>query len=115
MLKSIGTFVLIAAALVALVNWPAGAQQVTSGATYASGTGRNDLITYCLPGEAGKPASLTIIDPIARRIAVYHVSRDSGEIQLKSVRNITGDLGLDYWNSGSPLPSEIMKGLGRSQ
>jgi len=40
---------------------------------------------------------------------------DSGEIQLKSVRNVTGDLGLDYWNSGSPLPQEITKMQERQQ
>jgi len=50
-----------------------------------------------------------VIDPGTRRIAVYHVNRESGEIQLKSVRNIAWDLGMEYFNSGSPLPDEISK------
>jgi hypothetical protein len=115
MLKSFGTLALAVAAVVAAVSWPADAQHVAPGATYASGTGRNDLITYCLPGEAGKPTSVLVLDPLARRLVVYHINRESGEIVLKSARNITGDLGLDYWNSGSPLPQEIMKGLERTQ
>ncbi len=113
--KPIGTVVLVTASVVAVVSWPADAQPVAPTATYSSGTGRNDLITYCLPGEAGKPTALTIVDPIARRIAVYHVSRDSGEIQLKSVRNIAWDLGMEYFNGGNPLPEEIRKGLERTQ
>lgn len=109
------TFVLAFLALLAAVGWSADAQTVAPSATYASGTGRNDLITYCLPGEGEKPSALTIIDPISRHIAVYHVSRDSGEIQLKSVRNIAWDLGMEYFNSGNPLPEEIRKGLQRTQ
>lgn len=113
--KSFGTFLVAVLGAAVAVSWPAGAQPVAPSATYASGTGRNDLITYCLPGEGGKPSALLVLDPIARRVVVYHVDRDSGEIQLKSVRNISGDLGLDYWNSGSPLPQEILKGLSRTQ
>jgi hypothetical protein len=105
------------AAVLAFVacGWSADAQQSPSSATYASATGQNDLITYCIPGEGGKPSALTVIDPAVRRIAVYHINRENGEIQLKSVRNITGDLGLDYWNSGSPLPQEITKMQQRQQ
>jgi hypothetical protein len=96
----------LAVAVAAGVAWSVEAQQ-PAGAIYSS-AGRNDLITYCTPVE-GKPTALTVIDPTTRRIAVYHVNRESGEIQLKSVRNITGDLGLEYFNSGSPLPDEISK------
>lgn len=106
-----------AAALVALValGWSANAQQTAPSApAYASGGGRSELITYFLPVD-GRPSTLTVIDPASRRIAVYHVNRENGEIQLKSVRNIAGDLGLEYFNSGSPLPQEILKMQQRQQ
>jgi hypothetical protein len=48
-------------------------------------------------------------------VAVYHLNRETGEIQLKSVRNIAWDLGMEYFNSGSPLPEEIRRGLERQQ
>jgi hypothetical protein len=103
--KWIGSFGL-AAVVAAGVAWSVQAQQ-PAGAVYSSG-GRNELITYCTPAE-GKPTSLLVIDPAARRVAVYHINRESGEIQLKSVRNIAGDLSLDNWNTGGLSPDEISK------
>jgi hypothetical protein len=100
--------------VVGALGWSAEAQQAAPGAAYSSAAGRGDLITHCVAAE-GKPTALTVIDPAARRIAVYHVNRDTGEIQLKSVRNIAWDLGMEYFNSGSPLPEEIRKGLERQQ
>ena len=105
---------LAAVLAVVAVAWSADAQQASVGAVYGASGGPQELITHFLPSE-GKATALTIVDPVTRRIAVYHVARDSGEIQLKSIRNITGDLGLDYWNSGSPLPQEIMKGIERNK
>jgi hypothetical protein len=113
-LKSYRIVGLAAVLAIGVVGWSAGAQQPSASATYASATGHNDLITYFLPAE-GQPSALTVIDPVARRIAVYYINRENGEIQLKSVRNIAGDLGLDYWNSGSPLPQEIIKMQQRQQ
>jgi hypothetical protein len=115
MSKSFWSIALAAGAAVAAIGWTADAQQAAPGASYASSGGRADLITYFLPGEANKANTLTIVDPASRSVAVYHVSRDSGEIQLKSVRNIAWDLGMEYFNSGSPLPEEIRRGLERQQ
>ena len=50
---------------------------------------------------------LTIIDPRARVIGVYHIDSARGEIALKSVRNIHWDLQLTEFNSAAPLPREI--------
>ena len=111
MSKSFWSVGLAAALLVGAWAWSADAESIVPGAAY-SASARGDLITYCVPTE-GKPTALTVIDPAARRIAVYHVNRDTGEIQLKSVRNIAWDLGMEYFNSGSPLPEEIRKGLER--
>ncbi|MFM2097358.1 MAG: hypothetical protein RIS70_4482 [Planctomycetota bacterium] len=50
---------------------------------------------------------LILIDLRARSIAVYQVSRGTGQLALKSVRNVHSDLQMDDFNGGSPSPQEI--------
>ena len=50
---------------------------------------------------------ITVIYPKMRVICVYHVSLASGEIALKSVRNMHGDLQMDEFNGTSPSTREI--------
>lgn len=50
---------------------------------------------------------VTVVDPDTRTMAVYHVDKATGEIVLKSVRNIHYDLKMVEFNGKSPLPSEI--------
>jgi hypothetical protein len=112
-LKSYRNVGLAAVLAVAAVAWSADAQQAGIGA-YPAAAGARELITYFLPVE-GKATTLALVDPASRHIAVYHVSRETGEIQLKSIRDIAGDLQLDYFNCGGPLPEEIRNGLKRVQ
>jgi hypothetical protein len=63
--------------------------------------------------ENGQPLILTVVDPRERALAIYHVDRGTGEITLKSVRNLTWDLQMVQFNSGNPLPQDIRNGLGR--
>ena len=71
--------------------------------TPASG---GELLTLAAP--AGEHAQqVTIIDPATRTMAVYHIDTTSGEIVLKSVRNIHYDLKMMEFNGASPLPGEI--------
>ena len=107
--RGVGLAVVIAAAGLA---WSAEAQQPASMPNFGAA---GQLITYLIPSTDAKPTALTIVEPATKRIVVYHIDKTSGEITLKSARNISGDLGLDYWNSGSPLPSEIMQGIERKQ
>ncbi|MBX3427499.1 MAG: hypothetical protein KF688_17605 [Pirellulales bacterium] len=101
--------ILALAFVVAAATWPAGAQSPGSAAA-GSGT---ELITHLLPVE-GQPTQLTLIDPARRVLAVYHITRDSGEIHLKSVRNIQGDLQLEEFNGVPPLPKEILNMIRRT-
>jgi hypothetical protein len=48
-----------------------------------------------------------LIDPATRTMAVYHIDTSSGEIALKSVRNVNFDLQMMEFNGKSPLPNEI--------
>ena len=50
---------------------------------------------------------ITVIDPRARSLAVYHVDRVTGGLSLKSVRNLTWDLQIEDFNSTNPTPREI--------
>ena len=50
---------------------------------------------------------ITIVDPRQRVMAVYHVDRVSGALALKSVRNLTWDLLIEDFNSGTPAPRDI--------
>ena len=70
----------------------------------ASGTG--GLLTHAVSiGEARQ--QLTVIDPQMRVVSVYHIDSASGEIALKSVRNIHWDLQMVEFNASSPAPREI--------
>jgi hypothetical protein len=70
------------------------------------------LITQ-VTAENGQPLTVTVIDPHQRVMAIYHVDRASGEIALRSVRNLTWDLQMIEFNSGNPLPQDIRSGLQR--
>jgi len=50
---------------------------------------------------------VTVIDPKMRVMAVYHVDPTSGEITLKSVRNIHWDLQMEEFNGVKPSPRDI--------
>jgi hypothetical protein len=54
---------------------------------------------------------ITVVDPRARVVSVYHVARDTGEISLKSVRNIHWDLQMEEFNSANPQPREVRVAL----
>jgi len=50
---------------------------------------------------------LMVVDPELRVMSVYHVDGATGEIVLKSVRNIHWDLQMMEFNGTSPTPREI--------
>jgi hypothetical protein len=56
---------------------------------------------------------VTVIDPIQRVMGIYQVDRSTGEIALRSVRNLTWDLQMIEFNSGKPMPQDIRSGLAR--
>jgi len=50
---------------------------------------------------------VTVVDPRRQVMAVYHIDRNTGSINLRSVRNVQWDLVMEDFNSGSPTPREI--------
>jgi hypothetical protein len=73
-----------------------------------------NLITHVLPTEGG-PQAIVVVDPVQRVLAVYHVDKTTGEVALRSVRNITWDLQMVEFNSGEPLPQDIRNMRGELQ
>ena len=71
-----------------------------------------ELITHVTAAD-GEPQLVTVIDPRQRVMAVYHVDRASGQIALRSIRNITWDLQMIEFNSGDPMPQDVRSGLQR--
>jgi hypothetical protein len=65
-----------------------------------------DLLALSHEGGDGRQ-QITIVDPRQRVMAVYHVDRTSGALQLKSVRNLQWDLLIEDYNSGTPAPRDI--------
>ena len=74
----------------------------------------SNLITHVLRAESG-PQAVVVVDPGQRVLAVYHVDKATGEIALRSVRNITWDLQMVEFNSGEPLPQDIRNLRGELQ
>jgi hypothetical protein len=71
----------------------------------------SELFTQVTAADAQSPLTVTVVDPRQRVMGVYHVDRATGEISLKSIRNITWDLQMMVHNSGKPLPQDIRNGL----
>jgi hypothetical protein len=65
-----------------------------------------DLLAMSHDGGDGRQ-QITLVDPRQRVMAVYHVDRTSGALQLKSVRNVQWDLLIEDYNSGTPAPRDI--------
>jgi len=66
----------------------------------------SELLALSHDGGDGRQ-QITIVHPRQRVMAVYHVDRASGALQLKSVRNVQWDLLIEDYNSGSPAPRDI--------
>lgn len=75
-------------------------------------SGATGLITHVQELD-GKLLRVIVVDPAQRVMGVYEISRDSGEIQPKSIRNFHADLQMLEFNSGAPSPADIQKTLER--
>ncbi len=99
---------------VGLLGWSADAEPLLANQLVPVGTTSTGLITHVLESE-GRSTTVIIIDPRQQVMGVYHISRESGEILPKSIRNFGWDLQMESFNTGSPSPEEIRKGLERNE
>ena len=98
--------------LMALAAGPIAGESVYEPAVRRTATRSDELITHFAAGE-GRPHTLVVVDERQRTVGVLHIDATTGEITLKSVRNINWDLQMTDFNSNSPLPQDIRKGLER--
>lgn len=61
--------------------------------------------------EPGQPIAAVVYDPQQQVLGVYHVDRVSGEIELKSIRQIRWDLEMLHYQGKGILPEDIKNGL----
>ncbi|NOY43498.1 MAG: hypothetical protein GXP26_16890 [Planctomycetes bacterium] len=105
----------IAVALAAgLQFWPDTTQQALGNQPRTHGIASDGLITHIVETE-GRPTRAIIIDPRLQVMGVYDISRDSGEIELKSVRKLTADLQMLEFNNAGVSVEDIQKALERQQ
>ncbi len=86
--------------------------QRTPGAFPLEGSG--ELIAFTAPAQ-GDRQLLMVVDPLAHVVCAYHVDTASGEISLRSVRNIHCDLQLLDFNGSAPSPQDIRSMLDRGR
>ncbi|TWU27325.1 hypothetical protein Pla144_20970 [Bythopirellula polymerisocia] len=91
-----------------LWNW----QPVNAASLQPTGLAGAGLITHVQDVD-GRPLRVIVIDPAARVMGVYDISRDTGEIQLKSIRDLSADLQMLEFNSGAPSPADIKNSIKR--
>lgn len=65
-----------------------------------------DLMVLASDAADGRQ-QVVLIDAKSRAMGVYHIDRASGQVALRSVRNVHWDLQIDDFNGGSPSPQEI--------
>src|SRR3712207_1720484 len=65
-----------------------------------------DLVALSPDAGDGRQ-QITLVDSRQRVIAVYHVDRTTGTLQLKSVRNVQWDLTIEDYNTAAPAPRDI--------
>ena len=84
---------------------PAGANPTASGSGFRTAQA-GDWMALVGDSPDGRQ-QLMVIDTKSRAVGVYHIDRSSGQIVLKSVRNVQWDLQMDDFNGGAPTPQEI--------
>jgi hypothetical protein len=84
-------------------DWPAAAGPPAGTPVVAAG----GLQWQILQNPNTPAASVVILDPVRRVLAVYQVDSATGQISLKSVRKLAWDLELEGFNTKEPLPSEV--------
>lgn len=79
---------------------------VSTGGGGVRSAAASDLLALSMELSDGRQ-QVVLVDVRTRALGVYHIDRGTGQISLKSVRNVQGDLLMDDFNGGNPAPQEI--------
>ncbi len=105
-MKQLAIGVLLGVGLVMVAGWSPTFSSPVFAQQGSAREGNPELIALSAQLADGKQ-QITVIDPRQRVVSVYHINPASGEIGLKSVRNIHWDLQMTQFNAQAPLPEEI--------
>lgn len=50
---------------------------------------------------------VVVVDPQTKVLCTYFVQRETGNVSLRSVRNLTWDMQLEEYNPSTPSPKDI--------
>lgn len=82
-------------------------QSVAGPGDIQRGLPSSDSLITSTVNVADKHQQMTVVDPIRRTLAVYHIDSLTGKVSLRSVRNIFWDLEMAAFNTEDPQPQEI--------
>jgi len=91
----------------ACLAWVAAGASADPPGTAGPNPGKSEAALIVMSSPLAEGQQLTVIDPATRVVCIYHVSAKTGEISLKSIRNISWDLRMTQFNAVNPLPEEI--------
>jgi hypothetical protein len=101
----------IGAGLVLLAAcWQAPIRPVYAERFASEGLPSGELIVLSTPLGEGRER-ITVVDPAMHVMSVYHVGGESGQVELKSVRNFHWDLQMLEFNVSGLRPGEIQAEL----
>ncbi len=67
-----------------------------------------DFVSFVDPNNQAKQMrAITVVDPVSKRICVYHEDLSEGTVKLCSVRRIQGDLQIEEFNPTKPTPRQV--------
>ncbi len=94
--------------MIVAVGWPDRPSEVFAQRLAPQISPGPDSGLIAVPGPIEEKGQLiTVIDPRARVMSVYHIAKGSGKIALRSVRNIHWDLQMTHLDNEGLLPEEI--------
>lgn len=102
----------VALGLGLLANGWQASHETAFAAPLTAGMGSTGLITHVQELD-NKLLRVVMIDPAQRVMGVYDISRDTGEIQPRSIRNFNADLQMLQFNSDTLSPADIQNTLER--
>ncbi len=102
----------VALGLGLLTNGWQASRETALAAPLTAGMGSGGLITHVQELD-GKLLRVVLIDPVQRVMGVYDISRETGEILPRSIRNFNADLQMLQFNSDTLSPADIQNTLER--
>ena len=95
------------ACLAAVISISSATVQAQRPAAMQGGAAGSDALV-AIPGpDSESQQSLLVLDRSLQTIASYQIDKQSGQISLRCVRNIRGDLQMDDFNGTEPSPEKI--------